>query len=58
MAINPVSVFRVGELYTNDQIRFALGVENLGGIRPSVDAQRNLRHIAVVAQRESGRIIG
>lgn len=58
MAINPVSTFRVGELYTNDQIRFALEVENLGGIRPSVDAQRNLRHIAILtAAAESGRVM-
>jgi len=58
MAINPVSVFRVGELYTNDQIRFALEVENLGGIRPSVDARHNLRHIAIMtAAEESGRVM-
>lgn len=42
-----VTEFIVGEKYTNDQIRFALNVENLGGIRPSVDAQKNLRHLAI-----------
>ena len=42
-----VTEFVVGEKYTNDQIRFALNVENLGGIRPSVDAQKNLRHLAI-----------
>ena len=58
MAINPVSIFRVGELYTNDQIRFALEVENLGGIRPSVDPRRNLRHIAIMtAAEDSGRVM-
>lgn len=41
-----VTEFVVGEKYTNDQIRFALNVENLGGVRPSVDANRNLKHIA------------
>jgi hypothetical protein len=39
--------FVVGKKYTNDQIRFALSVENLGGIRPSVDARKNLQHLAV-----------
>jgi hypothetical protein len=43
-----VSSFRVGEIYTNDQIRFALDVENLGGIRPALDASRNVRHVAVL----------
>ena len=58
MAISAVTVFRVGELYTNDQIRFTLEVENLGGIRPSVDARRNLRHIALMTTaEESGRVM-
>lgn len=39
--------FIVGEKYTNDQIRFALNVENLGGIRPSVDDSKNLQHLAI-----------
>src|SRR5437762_4687270 len=48
--------FRVGELYTNDQIRFSLGLENLGGIRPSVDSQKNLRHVAILTvAEEAGR---
>ncbi len=40
--------FKVGEKYTNDQIRFALNVENLGGIRPSVDANKNLNHLVIL----------
>jgi hypothetical protein len=40
--------FLVGERYTNDEIRFALDLENLGGIRPAVDASRNLRHLAIM----------
>lgn len=48
MSLEPVESFAVGQLYTNDSIRFALGVENLGGIRPSVDAQRRLRHVAIM----------
>lgn len=48
--------FRVGELYSNDQIRFALDVENLGGIRPSVDSQKNLRHVVILtAADDSGK---
>ncbi len=47
-----VSSFRVGEIYTNDQIRFALDVENLGGIRPALDANRNVRHVAVLTAAE------
>ena len=40
--------FVVGEKYTNDQIRFALDLENLGGIRPAVDGSKNLRHLAIM----------
>lgn len=46
--MQPVQSFAVGHLYTNDQIRFALGVENLGGIRPSVDSQGRLKHVAIM----------
>lgn len=44
--------FKVGEKYTNDQIRFALNVENLGGIRPSVDANKNLNHLVILTTTE------
>jgi restriction system protein len=58
MTTNAITAFRVGELYTNDQVRFALALENLGGIRPSVDAQHRLRHVAIMtAAEESGRLI-
>jgi Restriction endonuclease len=40
--------FLVGDRYTNDDIRFALDLENLGGIRPAVDASKNLRHLAIM----------
>ncbi|HET6514018.1 MAG TPA: hypothetical protein VFG09_02575 [Thermodesulfovibrionales bacterium] len=50
--------FHIGEEYTNDQVRFALDLENLGGIRPSVDARKHLRHLAIMtAAEESGRIL-
>src|SRR5262245_40334569 len=55
--MNEVSSFTVGETYTNDQIRFALNVENLGGIRPSLDASRRVRHVAILtASNESGKL--
>ena len=55
--MNAVTEFCVDEQYTNDQIRFSLGLENLGGIRPSVDAKKNLLHLALMtAAEESGRV--
>jgi hypothetical protein len=47
-----ITEFKVGEKYTNDQIRFALNVENLGGIRPSVDANKNLNHLVILTTAE------
>jgi HJR/Mrr/RecB family endonuclease len=52
-----ISAFNVGEIYTNDQLRFSLDVENLGGIRPALDSGRNIRHVAVLtASDQSGRL--
>jgi HJR/Mrr/RecB family endonuclease len=52
-----VTSFQVGENYTNDQIRFSLDLENIGGIRPALDAQKNVRHVAVItAAEESGKL--
>jgi len=50
-----IAEFKVGTSYTNDEIRFALRVGNLGGIRPSVDDQGNLRHIAIMTSTDVGR---
>ena len=47
--------FVVGEHYTNDEIRFALRVENLGGIRPALDEQGNIRHLAIMTAAETYR---
>ena len=56
--MNIVSSFRVGETYTNDQIRLSLDLENLGGIRPSLDANRNVRHVAILTTDEgSGKLL-
>ena len=56
--MNTVNSFRVDELYTNDQIRFSLGLENLGGIRPSLNARKNLKHLAIMTSAEdSGRLL-
>lgn len=58
MSGNLVTQFKVDECYTNDQIRYALSVENLGGIRPSLDSQKNLRHVAILtAAEDSGRML-
>ena len=50
--MNILTEFHVGECYTNDQIRLSLGLENLGGIRPSIDSKRNLVHLAVLTALE------
>jgi len=52
-----VSEFGVGEYYTNDQIRFSLRLENLGGIRPSISSDKTLQHIAIMtAAEESNKL--
>jgi hypothetical protein len=55
--MNRITCFKVGETYTNDQIRLSLDLENLGGIRPSLDSDRNIRHVAIMtAAEDSGRL--
>ncbi len=55
--MNELTFFKVGETYTNDQIRFALSLQNVGGIRPALDANRSLRHVAIMtAAEDSGRL--
>src|SRR5438874_3509259 len=55
--MNRITCFKVGETYTNDQIRFSLDLENLGGIRPSLDSDRSVRHVAILtATEDSGRL--
>jgi HJR/Mrr/RecB family endonuclease len=54
---NELTAFRVGHSYSNDQIRFSLQVENLGGIRPALDGQGNVRHVAILtAASDSGKL--
>ncbi|MCW2957026.1 MAG: hypothetical protein JWO69_1895 [Thermoleophilia bacterium] len=54
---NHLKEFRIGQTYSNDQIRFSLDVENLGGIRPALDGQGNVRHVVVLtAEQSSGKI--
>ena len=56
--MNKVTFFKVGETYTNDEIRFSLDLENLGGIRPSLDSSGNVRHVAIMtAAEDSGRLL-
>ncbi len=55
--MNRIDQFKVGETYTNDQIRFSLDLENLGGIRPSLDSTGDVRHVAIMtAAEDSGRL--
>lgn len=55
--MNKLSCFTVGEIYSNDQIRFTLELENLGGIRPALDSRGNVRHVAILtAAAESSRL--
>jgi HJR/Mrr/RecB family endonuclease len=50
--MNKLTSFTVGELYSNDQIRFTLDLENLGGIRPALDSGGNVRHVAILTTAE------
>ncbi|MEJ7862202.1 MAG: restriction endonuclease [Pyrinomonadaceae bacterium] len=51
--MNTVSEFIVGERYTNDQIRYTLNLENLGGIRPSIGTNGKLQHLALMTATET-----
>jgi len=53
--MNIVSEFRIGEYYSNDQIRFSLKLENLGGIRPSISSDKTLRYIAIMTTADESR---
>ena len=53
--MNTVEQFVVGERYSNDQIRYTLNLENLGGIRPSVGPGGISRHVAVMTALHTAR---
>jgi hypothetical protein len=53
--MNTLTEFIVGQKYTNDQIRYSLNLENLGGIRPSVSSDSSLRHVALMTTLETAR---
>lgn len=44
-----ITELKVGEIYSNNQISLSLAVENLGGIRPSIDPHGRLRHLAILS---------
>ena len=55
--MNKLTSFRVGDVYTNDQVRFSLDVENLGGIRPALDERKQVRHVAIMTvSDEAGKM--
>jgi HJR/Mrr/RecB family endonuclease len=51
--MNEITEFVVGQKYTNDQIRYSLNLENLGGIRPSIRTDSRLKHLAVMTTLET-----
>lgn len=51
--MNRLTEFVVGSHYTNDQIRYTLSLENLGGIRPSIGQNGQLQHLALMTVAES-----
>lgn len=53
--IGEITEFVVGRKYTNDQIRFALNVANLKGIRPSLDDTGALRRVAIMSALPEAR---
>ncbi len=53
--MNTLQDFVVGQKYTNDQIRYSLNLENLGGIRPSVGSDSKLHHLALMTTLETAR---
>ncbi len=53
--MNNLQQFVIGQKYTNDQIRYALNLENLGGIRPSVGKSSQLQHLAIMTTLGTAR---
>src|ERR1700688_4069173 len=52
MKTESIDSVAVRQIYTHDTMRSALAVGNLGGLRPSIDSQGRLRHIAIVTADE------
>jgi hypothetical protein len=49
------SAFRVGEFYSNDELRHALGVGNAGGVRSSIGADGGIRRLVVMTSVPTAR---
>lgn len=47
--------FEVNQFYTNDQIYYALEIANLGGLRPKLDANKNLDFIVLITSTEENK---
>ncbi len=47
--------FAVGEYYSNEEIYSALRVGNAGGVRPCLDAARNVQHLAILTSTGTPR---
>lgn len=53
--MNTITEFTIDSHYSNDQIRFSLRVQNLGGIRPALNEDGSLRHIAIMTTTEKAK---
>ncbi len=50
------STLNVGDYYSNDQIKYALEVANLGGIRPKIK-NKKLNFIVLITSAEEKKIL-
>ena len=50
-----LSVFKVGDLYTSDEIQKSLAVGNAGGIRISLDGRRDVRRVVTMTSPPTTR---
>ena len=56
MPLKPLAAFKVGDLYSNEEIFKSLGVGNAGGIRPSVTADGVLRRLVIFTTMPGAKI--
>ncbi|MCI0541046.1 MAG: restriction endonuclease [Verrucomicrobiales bacterium] len=56
MPLKPLAAFKVGSLYSNEEIFKSLGVGNAGGIRPSVTPDGILRRLVIFTTSPAAKI--
>lgn len=52
--ITPTS-FQIDDVYTNDQIWYALEISNLGGIRPKLNSKKELDFVVLITSSEENK---